>query len=385
MSDAVINRNKDLLELQNQGYELDIKEGCAIVRNIPYLNHNLDIRYGILVSPINMINDIVKYDGQHVIYFSGEEPYRKNGERLDAIILGSVNQTLAGIHVNFQFSNKPSNGYKDYFGKFTRYIDILTSEARAVDSSVTAKTFKKVISYEDSIHWYTDTNSSRAAITDINDKLKGHNIAIIGLGGTGSYILDQIAKTPVSSIHLFDGDLFCQHNAFRAPGAPPKEIFPKQFNKADYYKFEYGNMHKGIISHPYFVDENNVDELSGCDFVFLALDSGSSKRIIINYAVVNGMEFIDCGIDVIRQNDYLIGLLRNTFYRGNNIETIKTHISFDSDDNDLYRSNIQTSELNTLSAIMAVIEWKKRCGFYLSICEKDNYVFSTDTGENVWS
>jgi hypothetical protein len=32
-------------------------------------------------------------------------------------------------------------------------------------------------------------------------------------------VLDFTAKTHVKEIHLFDGDTFFQHNAFRAPGA----------------------------------------------------------------------------------------------------------------------------------------------------------------------
>ena len=66
---------------------------------------------------------------------------------------------------------------------------------------------------------YPNTNSARAKITDLDEKYKGLKIAIIGLGGTGSYVLDLIAKTPVAEIHIFDKDVFQLHNAFRAPGA----------------------------------------------------------------------------------------------------------------------------------------------------------------------
>jgi tRNA A37 threonylcarbamoyladenosine dehydratase len=53
----------------------------------------------------------------------------------------------------------------------------------------------------------------------ISDKLKIPKVAIVGLSGTGVYVLDLVAKTPVQEIHLFDGDLFHSHNAFRSPGA----------------------------------------------------------------------------------------------------------------------------------------------------------------------
>ena len=70
---------------------------------------------------------------------------------------------------------------------------------------------------------YTDTASSRAEIGVVSAKLKGGAVGIVGLGGTGSYILDLVAKTPMAEIHLFDGDKLLQHNAFRAPGAPSIE------------------------------------------------------------------------------------------------------------------------------------------------------------------
>ena len=43
---------------------------------------------------------------------------------------------------------------------------------------------------------------ARAAIGPIQDRIRDQRIAIIGLGGTGAYVLDLIAKTPVQAIHL---------------------------------------------------------------------------------------------------------------------------------------------------------------------------------------
>ena len=43
-------------------------------------------------------------------------------------------------------------------------------------------------------------------------------MAIIGLGGTGSYILDFIARTHLERIALFDDDKVHVHTIFRIPG-----------------------------------------------------------------------------------------------------------------------------------------------------------------------
>lgn len=116
------------------------------------------------------------------------------------------------IILHFSFSNKPAGGYPNYFEKVTTYAEIITSQARAINPEVTAKTFKVVeCSEEESVFKYLDSNSSRANINFINEKFKGKKIGIIGLGGTGSYILDLVAKTPVDKIFLFDSDEFLLH------------------------------------------------------------------------------------------------------------------------------------------------------------------------------
>ena len=48
---------------------------------------------------------------------------------------------------------------------------------------------------DDSPFAYRDTATSRAGITAINRRFRGQHIAIVGLGGSGSCILDQVAKT----------------------------------------------------------------------------------------------------------------------------------------------------------------------------------------------
>ncbi|EPR17927.1 hypothetical protein M527_14495 [Sphingobium indicum IP26] len=48
--------------------------------------------------------------------------------------------------------------------------------------------------------------------------MRGIKVAIIGLGGTGAYILDFIARTHLEKIGLFDDDKVHIHTLFRIPG-----------------------------------------------------------------------------------------------------------------------------------------------------------------------
>ena len=186
MSQKLIDHSEDLKRLQNEGYEFEVVNGYGIMSHIPYLNSNGEIKLGKLISSINFQGGIAKYDTNHVINFCGEYPYELDGSEISGIKHTNNADIVAGIPVNYQFSNKPINNYKDYYEKFTNYAKIISHPAIAKDPSQTAKTFNKIITNDESIFEYIDTNSSRAGINSVNMKITGQKIAIIGLGGTDS-------------------------------------------------------------------------------------------------------------------------------------------------------------------------------------------------------
>lgn len=383
MSQELINHSDDLKKLQNEGYEIDVKSGYGIVSHIPYLKANGEIDYGTLVSKIAFEGDKAKYNGDHVIYFSGDQPCNADGTEIKQIKHSVSNSILAGINVKRSFSNKPNENYKDYYEKFVNYINIISSRAIDKDNSVTARTFKKVVTEEDSVFQYVDTNSSRAGIDNCNKKILDKKIAIIGLGGTGTYILDLVSKTNVKEIHLIDGDVFCQHNAFRSPGAASKEIFTKSLSKVSYFKEIYQNMYKNIIEHDIFINEENVNILKDMDFVFISIDSGIARNLIVDYLVSEKIPFIDTGIGLQNINDTINGLIRTTVFDKNNYDRISTYIDFDEDGDDVYNTNIQIAECNALNATIAVIEWKKYFNIYENANSKCQNVYSIEMGEIV--
>lgn len=154
---------------------------------------------------------------------------------------------------------------------------ILAGPAQKLDPDATPQTFRVATSSApDSVFEYMETASARAGIAIATAKLAIPNVAIIGLGGTGSYVLDLLAKTLIWEIHLYDGDRFLQHNAFRSPGCPSIEVLAQAPNKAIYLQSSYQNMRRGIVAHDVHITAGNVDELREMGFVFLCLDSGSA-------------------------------------------------------------------------------------------------------------
>lgn len=375
----LINHNSDLRKLREEGYEVFIKEGHLLMSGIPYVNHSKQVKRGTLVSTLDLSGDNTIKPTTHVTFFIGEQPSFIDGTPIVPLVHSESKKRLGQtLEVDRSFSNKYPDGYKDYHQKMTRYTEIISAPAISLKPGITPKTFREMQqSSERSILAYEDTNSTKANIGAVTCRLSGQQIGIIGVGGTGSYILDLISKTPVEEIRLFDGDYFYQHNAFRAPGAASKEQLEAIMLKTEYHKQKYSNMHLGIKTVPKYLNHTNMSLLSNLSFVFLCLDKGSAKMAIVQYLEINKIPFIDVGIGVENIDGSLIGTARVTTSTEEDRRTFYKHVSLaDDEEDDLYASNIQIAEFNMLNAALAVIKWKKLLGFYYNQSDEANSVYT---------
>lgn len=380
MSQKLIDLNPDFARLRKEGFALEIREGYLLVHEVPYVDSKSQIKYGIFVSDLSSLvgDKTVSPIAQHVAYFIGAHPCNPDGTPISAIVNASGDNQLAkNLTINHTFSNKPASGYANYYEKVVTYVTIIASQAQAIDDGVVIRPFRDIAqSSQSNVFNYSDYNSSKAKINIITDKLSGQKLAIIGVGGTGSYVLDLVAKTPVDEIHLFDGDIFFQQNAFRAPGAPSIEKLQEVNKKANYLRDIYSNMRKNIVAHDYHVDSSNVHELAIMTFAFLCVDNGPAKKLIIAKLLEFNIPFIDVGVGVIRADDILLGHVRTTTATQEKNDHLKDRISFGIDAPDDYSTNIQIADLNALNAALAVIKWKKLYKFYHDAAGEFNTLYS---------
>jgi hypothetical protein len=377
MSQQPISHSPDLKRLRDEGYDLRIRSGYLLVKDVPYVNSSKEVKRGTLVSVLILAGDVTAQPDNHVAYFAGDHPCREDGREIEQIKNQSSKLTLADdvvVDHTFSAKPKPADNYEDYYAKVTTYVAILSGPAQIIDPKVTAQTFPVIepgTADEETVFNYIDTASSRAEISRVTKKLALGKIAIVGLGGTGSYVLDLVAKTPVSEIHLFDGDAFLQHNAFRSPGAPSIDELKAKPQKVAYLKNIYSKMRRGIVDHEVFVSQENVEHLKEMDFVFLCLDRGVTKKLIIEKLEEFDLPFIDVGMGVYLADDALGGILRVTTSTPKQRNHVRARIPFsDSDTQNEYTNNIQVADLNALNAALAVIAWKKQRGFYCDLeCE----------------
>ena len=121
------------------------------------------------------------------------------------------------------------------------------------------------------------------------------------------------------------------------------------------------------------------------DFVFVAAEGGTTKRLIVEKLEASGIPFVDVGLGMYHAGDSLAGVIAVTTStpalptRGRGVQRIDFTDTDEANDYDL---NIQIAELNALNAALAVIRWKKHFGFYADL-DHEHYAAYTIDGNHL--
>ena len=241
----------------------------------------------------------------------------------------------------------------------------------------------------------TDTQKIRHSL---QDRIRDKRIAIIGLGGTGAYVLDLMAKTPVPEIHLLDDDHVEWHTFMRAPGAPGAPGAPttdeieslrgNALTKVAYYRSKYASLREGIYAHAVRVDSSSMFAkfLSShpVDFAFVCIDqqkdSDSPRQDVVYGAFSEAkIPFIDSGVSITLEDHTVRGAVTTSFYAEGS-EAWKEAIPNARVEGNVpgYR-NVQLPEVNALAASLAVMEWRRRTEQYVSASTSFLHRFRLET------
>jgi hypothetical protein len=382
----LVRNSPDLARLVQDGFAVRIVNGFLVVDDIPFVDAAAQVQSGSLLCPLDLSGTTTAAPSTHVMCFVGGIPCDKNGRAIDGLVNEGVEKWSAvpELTATCGFSQKPEGGYPDFYEKVTYYAAMITGPAQAIDPDVTAYTYKPVQTDEDDgVFLYVDTFSSRAGITELNSLLALEKVVIIGLGGTGAHLLDALVKTPALTIHLYDGDFFRTHNAFRAPGAASLEALAAGMKKVDYYTAMYSVMRRGIVPHPVYVTAENANELLDANFVFLAMDAGPDKRAIVKTLTANDIPFIDTGVGLSKDPGGINGQLRITTSTPGRSDHIAKDglISYFVGDDAEYDTNLQVDELNAITANLAIVRYKKLLRFYADAEDERHTVYVVDSGD----
>ena len=224
-----------------------------------------------------------------------------------------------------------------------------------------------------------NTFEARAALGPVQDRIREQRIVIIGLGGTGAYVLDLMAKTPVPEIHLLDADEVDWHTFMRAPGAPTADeiesLRGSPLKKVAYYHSQYAALRDGIFPHAVGIDSASVlaKFLSAhpVDFAFVCIDqkkdSDSPRQDVVYEALSDAaIPFVDSGVSITLEGDRVRGAVMTSFYAAGSEGWREAIPNARVEGNVPGYRNVQLPEVNALAASLAVMEWRRRTEQYVS-------------------
>ena len=125
-----------------------------------------------------------------------------------------------------------------------------------------------------------------------SDLLRRKKVAVIGCGGLGGYIIEQLARLGIGTIRIVDGDVFEESNLNRqlysdvtVLGKPKTEVSRARIAAV--------NPDVKVESLYGYLDEDNAAGfLRGCDVVMGALDNIYTRRVLEKHCEELGIPYI---------------------------------------------------------------------------------------------
>ena len=396
MSSSLIDRSTDLKALTDAGYPLELRGAYLVVKNVPYLKDAAgQLASADMVMSIEFPDGTATPPSDHTVWWTGTPPFRADGSGMEGDLSCGAwpegRDLGESLTVYMQWSQKPvTNGkkraYIDYEEKVTTYITEVAGQADIKHPGVleAAKTGEAPMIAINTRFKYIDTNTYRYGLKGIEEGIEDEIVAVVGVGGTGSYLMDILAKTNVKELHLFDEDVLKQHNAFRMCGAARIEELGGSCSKVDWYRRTYAAIREdGIHVHTEELTGDYKDILAKFTTVFIAVDDLAVRRDLQAACNELGVYHVSVGIGVEvegESNDQLGGNVKvETAFRPRHPR--QSEPSPEEEPNQAY-GIVQTAELNMLGAALAVLEWKAKVGIYRNDRphDMDTVLVSASTG-----
>ena len=382
------SRNPFIRDLDELGYHVDFVGGYLVIYGLPYLDKDKALKHGDWVSPVDLnASGVIDPPTNHQAWWNGERPHNQAGEALKIGFADNKIEVSPTFVARYSFSLKlhDENGQNRTYGSFEEkvqtYLAKITAPAMAMYPEATPLAGIKIkAEAQGSPLRFPDTSSARYHLNDVSSLLRGKKVAIIGLGGTGGYILDFIARTHLERIALFDDDKVHVHTIFRMPGFIPGAI---GMAKVEALAQHYGQWTSAIEPVNERITEANIERLHGFDFVFVSVDDGPARRFIVDWLSSKGIPFLDCGMGLNRSVIGLNGTVRITgvdraaYERNVNTAYLPTGDAKE----DEYRRQAQVAELNALNAAFAVVRFKQHFQLLDRLDEASWYTFETASFE----
>lgn len=127
------------------------------------------------------------------------------------------------------------------------------------------------------------------------EKLNSSHVLVVGLGGVGGYVAEQLTRAGIGELTIVDGDVVSQSNMNRqllalqsTQGMPKAEVMAARLRDIN------PDVKLHVVSQ-FMKDQALIDLISQpYDYVVDAIDTVSPKVFLLYYAVQNNQRIVSC-------------------------------------------------------------------------------------------
>ena len=124
--------------------------------------------------------------------------------------------------------------------------------------------------------------------------LKESTIAIFGIGGVGSYVVEALARCSIGNFILVDNDIVEESNINRQLIATHKTIGKPKVEVAKKRILEINPNANVITYQKFYLPNDGQGIIDNCDYVVDAIDTITSKLALIKEAYEKNIKIISC-------------------------------------------------------------------------------------------
>jgi molybdopterin/thiamine biosynthesis adenylyltransferase len=148
----------------------------------------------------------------------------------------------------------------------------------------------------------------RAFGVDLQRLLQRLHIGVVGAGGTGSPVIEQLTRIGVGTISIFDGDVFDATNTNRVYGSSVSDACrPKVDIALDLVRrVGLGTVIRAFPSH--ITNLETARRLRDCDIIFGCTDKQRPRGILVQLALRYLIPVLDLGVRVDSQDGAIRGV-----------------------------------------------------------------------------
>ena len=137
------------------------------------------------------------------------------------------------------------------------------------------------------------------------DKIENSHIAVIGLGGVGSFCASALARSGVGTLTIIDFDKIEASNINRQLFATESTIGELKTDAAQNYLHEINSSLK-IIAISEKINSSNLSKIKSVDYIVDAIDDVPAKIEIAKFALENSIPLVSCMGTAMRKDATLL-------------------------------------------------------------------------------